>query len=206
MRHRKANSHLAAKLSLTVFCVTLALAAGSLPPGYTQAPEKRKLNVRTFNRMPLKVREVRNLQKEENWFRDLEIAVENISNKPIYFISLIIEFPNIPAPPPETMPDGTTSASSATGFRLTYGEDRLMNVRELAAPGDTHLKPGETYVFTIPEARVVGLEYMKKENNLSPQALDKIEIRFDIISLGDGTGYIGGQRMLYSKKKGSNRI
>jgi hypothetical protein len=156
--------------------------------------------------MPVRVKQVRNLHKEEGWFRDLEIEVENISRTPIYFISIIIEFPDIQATPPSARTDGSSPARSVTGFRLTFGADRLMNLRELPTPDDAHLKPGETYVFTIPQARVLGLESMLEERNLPPQATGKIDIEFDIISLGDGTGYIGGQRMLYSKKKDSDEL
>ena len=202
MNHQKIAASLIPKLLLLTLCLALALITGNFEPGLTQSPkEERKLNVHTFNRMPLKVKEVRNLQKEEDWFRDLEIEVQNISNRPIYFISLGIEFPDIPAAPPETRADGSTPSRSVTGFGLTYGADRLMDVRELAGPDDIPLKPGETYVFKIPKARVLGFESMNREKNLPPQAWNKIDIEFDIISLGDGTGYIGGQRMLYSKKK-----
>lgn len=206
MKRRASHSRHIAEFFLFALCLAFALTAGDFRPALTQAPEKRKLKIHTFNRMPLKVKQVKNLQREDDgWFRDLEIEVQNISNKPIYFISLIIEFPDIPAPPPEPRADGSTPSRSTTGFRMTYGVDRLMNVRELAAPGDPHLKPGETYVFKIPDSRVPGLEYLRREKNLPPEAADKIDIEFDIISLGDGTGYVGGQRMLYAKKKSSDR-
>jgi hypothetical protein len=37
--------------------------------------------------------------------------------------------------------------------------------------------------------------------NLPPETWNRVELSFDIISLGDGTGYEGGRRMLYSQKK-----
>src|SRR5437764_10501428 len=98
MNHQKVAASLIPKFFLLALCLALALIAGNFKPGLTQSPkEERKLNVHTFNRMPLKVKEVRNLQKEEDWFRDLEIEVKNISDKPIYFIYLIIKFPDIEA-------------------------------------------------------------------------------------------------------------
>src|SRR5438045_8160746 len=189
MNHHKVSASFITKSSLFALCVASALIAGNFKPGLTQSPkEERKLNVHTFTRMPLKVKEVRNLQKEEDWFRDLEIEVQNISKQPIYFISLGIEFPDIESPPPETRADGSTPSRSVTGFGLTYGADRLMDVRELAGPDDIPLKPGETYVFTIPKARVLGFESMNRERNLPPKAWNKIDIEFDTISFGDGTG------------------
>jgi hypothetical protein len=203
MKKQKVKTTLIFKSFLFASCLVLMLATGNFKSGLTQTPkEERKLKVQTFNRMPLKVKEVRNLHKEDdNWFRDLEIEVENISNKPIYYISLGIEFPDVPAPPPETRADGSTPTSVTTGFSVSYGPARLHVVSRLAEPDDVPLKPGETYVFKIPNSRVLGFESMNRERNLSPQMWNKIEIEFNVISLGDGTGYEGGQRMLYSKKK-----
>src|SRR5437764_5585071 len=202
MNHQKVAASLIPKFFLLALCLALALITGNFKSGLTQLPkEERKLNVHTFNRMPLKVKEVRNLQKEEDWFRDLEIEVQNISKQPIYFISLGIEFPDIESPPPETRADGSTPSRSVTGFGLTYGEDRLMDVRELAGPDDIPLKPGEKYVFTIPKVRVLGFESMNRERNLSPKAWNKSDIEIDTISFGDATGLIGGQRKVYYEKK-----
>jgi hypothetical protein len=75
-----------------------------------------------------------------------------------------------------------------------------MDVKQLAGPNDIPLKPGETYVFKVPKSRIMGFESMNMQMNLPPEAWNKIEIKFDIISLGDGTGWEAGQRMLYSKK------
>lgn len=203
MKHQKLNASLTLKLVLFTLCSVLILVTGNFESGLTQTPkQERTLKVHTFNRMPLKVKEIRNLQKEdENWFRDLEIEVENISNKPIYYISLVIEFPDVPAPPPEPSADGSTPTRATTGFSVSYGPEGLHVVSRLAEPNDIPLKPGETYVFKIPKSRVLGFESMNRTRNLSPQMWNKIEIEFNVISLGDGTGYTGGQRMLYSKKK-----
>src|SRR5436309_3230250 len=114
MNHRKVAASLIPKFFLLALCLALALITGNFKPGLTQSPEEsqsqkeRKINLHTFNRMPLAIKEVRNLQKEEDWFRDLEIEVQNISKQPIYFIDLTIEFPDVEAPPPETRADGST--------------------------------------------------------------------------------------------------
>ncbi|HEV2708165.1 MAG TPA: hypothetical protein VGV59_19775 [Pyrinomonadaceae bacterium] len=202
MKRRTATASIILKSFLTLSVLTLVLMTGNFEVGLTQSEKKeREIKTRTFHGMPLKVKEIRNLQKEEDWFRDLEIEVENISDKPIYFISLIIEFPDIEAPPPQVGPNGITPSRSITGFGIRFGSRRLIDVKNLATPDDIFLKPGETYVFKIPESRVQGLESMKRARNLPPQALNKIDIEFNTISFGDGTGYIAGQRRVYPKKK-----
>jgi hypothetical protein len=203
MKHRKLNAAPVVKLLLFAMCLALVVGGGAFRSGFTQAREERKIKVRTFTRMPLEVKEIRHLQ-EENWIRDLEIEVKNISRHPIYFISLTLGFPDVPAEPPQPRPDGVIASSSETGFSVYYGALRLLDVMQLAGSDDIPIKPGETYVFKIPEARVLGYESMNRTMNLSPEAWDKIELSFDTISLGDGTGYIGGRRELGSKKKSSD--
>jgi hypothetical protein len=199
MSKRTFNLSLIAKYFLVAVCVALPLMAGNLKTASTQSGRERKFAVHTFTRMPLRVKEVRNLQKEEDWFRDLEIEIQNISKNPIYFISMTIEFPDIKLPA-EVTREGNTGMRTEVGFRLTYGAQRLSDVREVAAPGDAYLKPGETYVFKMPTSRVQGLASMLRTYDLAPEATDKIYILFDTISLGDGTGYAGGQRVLFKKK------
>lgn len=159
----------------------------SAPPPPAQ---ERKIEVKTFKGLPLAVHEVRNLQKGEDWFRDLEIEVKNISDQPIYFISISIQFPDIPPP--------DNSEDSRTGFSLEYGRLELGGLWRLARPDDVPIKPGETYVFTIPEGYATGFEQMKKSWYMPSGATNRLILWFSTISFGDGTGFtakgIGGKR------------
>lgn len=203
MKRRKVNASPAVKLLLFASCVALVLGSGAFGPGHTQSRGERKVKVHTFTRMPLEVKEIRNLQKEGNWLRDLEIEVKNISRQPIYFISLGLEFPDVPAAPPQPRPDGSIASRSVTGFSMYYGDLRLMNLERLAGPDDIPIKPGETCVLKVLEGWVIGYDSMNRTMNLPPEAWNRIELEFNTISLGDGTGYSGGRRMLNSKKKSS---
>ena len=147
--------------------------------------QERKYEVRTFRNMPVAVHEVRNLQKGEDWLRDMEIVIKNISDKPIYYIRFNILFPDIS--PPVGSPE-----NSKVGFTLTYGPSRLGLLWNLAGSEDIPIKPGESYAFTIPEGYATGFEHMKKIWSLQPEQTNKIKIRFQTISFGDGTGFEGG--------------
>lgn len=201
MKRPDAKASKVVNLLLLTLILSIVASIGVFRSAYTQSGNERKANVHAFTRMPLAVKEIRNLQKEGNFLRDLEIEVKNVSRSPIYFISVLIEFPDMPAPRPTPRPDNGFVPAATTGFTVTYGAERLMDTTQLAGPDDVPLKPGETYVFKIPEARVVGFEYMNREMNLTPQAWKRIEVSFNVISLGDGTGYEGGRRMLHSKKR-----
>lgn len=147
--------------------------------------QERRYEVKSFRNMPIAVKEIRNLQKAEDWLHDMEIVVKNISDKPIYYINLTILFPDIPPP-------AGSQENSKTGFTLAYGRPELGLIWNLAGPEDVAIKPGETYVFTIPEYYVTGFEYMKKDQNIRPEQTNNIKIRVNTISFGDGTGFTGG--------------
>jgi hypothetical protein len=202
MKHQKFHPSPVAKLFIFTSCLTLTLGVSAFKSGFTQSQEERKVNVHTYNRMPVIVKEIRNLNRKETWFRDLEIEVKNVSRQPIYFISLGLEFPNIPAfTAPQPLPDGNMPTKGTTGFSVDYGAPRLSDLRVLAGPDDVPIKPGGSHVFKIPEAKVIGIEWMNQNMNLPPDAWKQIELSFDLISFGDGTGFMGSRRELYSKKK-----
>ena len=188
---------------LNVLSLLFILSLGStifLSPARSPS-QGRKYQVKGFKDMPVEIRDVRNLQKAEHWFRDLEIEVKNISDKPIYFMALTIEFPDIPVP--ADAPEG-----SKTGYPLRYGNVELGDLSKLAGPKDVPIKSGETYVFKIPSGFAVGLENMKKRMNLQPEATNKIDIQVEAISFGDGTGFEGsglGGLKDYRNKTSSDR-
>jgi hypothetical protein len=164
-------------------------------------PPERVAKIREFKDAPVVIKEVRNLQKGEGWFKDLEVEVQNVSDKPVYFVSVLVEFPGIQAPPAERRADGGVPARSASGLSLRYGDFRLVNLQELAGQQDLPLNPGDTYVLKVPEARAEGLEHMKRRMNLPPEATQRIELEVNTVSFGDGTGYYGGKKVAYPRKK-----
>ena len=167
--------------------------------------KERELVTHTFKDMPVEFKEVRNLQsRNEGWFRDLEIEVRNVSDKPIYFMEVSIDFPNVIAPTPTPHPETMYIPRGVIRFGITYGAERLINVHELAGPDDVPIKPGETYVLKVPESMVMGFDYIKKEKkNLPPKAWNKVELWLHIVNFGDGTGFAGGQKVSYSEKVGA---
>ncbi|MCP9495132.1 MAG: hypothetical protein MSG64_11850 [Pyrinomonadaceae bacterium MAG19_C2-C3] len=150
--------------------------------------EKRKLKHRLFDGIPITIKKIKNVDSEEDdWFRTLEIEVENTSDKPIYFLTISFEFLDIPA-----------EGGDVTGFIDRYGSSRLNDVAQIATDEDLPvIKPGETSTFTIFKVWGDGLESIKKRRSLPKEAADNIEIWFGVISFGDGTGFIGGEKRDY---------
>jgi hypothetical protein len=121
------------------------------------------------------LREVRHLDSE-NWYNDLEIEFKNISSKRIYYVVGYLDFPDVPV-----------AAGGIYGIPLLFGADKNMNYHSIADPDDPYIKPGEPLVFTIAESLRQGL---KTEYEKSPDLMRKLELRLNLISFGDGTGFV----------------
>ena len=138
-----------------------------------------KLRACLGQQMPLTITAVRNLQSAD-WWRELEVDVKNTSDKPVYFIRLIIGLP-------DTAPDQNSEVKLGLyGASLYYGRHELHNIYSPAEPRDTPLKPGETFIFRVPETSYVGF-------SRQPETLTKrLKFYFETINFGDNTGIVGG--------------
>ncbi len=136
--------------------------------------EKRTLKTQEFKDMPLKVHVVRNLDSD-TWHQDLQIEVKNIGTKPIYSILAYLLFPEHKAP-----------GNRDTGIILRFGERKYIDIRAIGDPQDPHLNPGDTYVFTtLPQYR----KGIKIQHEKAADEFKRLELHFDLISFGDGTGF-----------------
>lgn len=167
--------------SLLITILLLVSEAPLRPPPY----QERKLKEKTFARMPVRVLEVKNLQSE-TWPNDLEIQIKNVSTKPIYFLNIVIEFPDDPAP------------NGSSGIVLKYGKIENMDIAIVAQPEDEHLEPGEKALITIAPIYRKGLMAKQVSN---PENFMKMELSFSIISFGDGTGFSASEFLGLRKKK-----
>lgn len=149
---------------------------------------KRKLRLKSFGKkMPVIITSVKNLDAdEETWMRDLEIEVKNVSRKPIYILSLRVEFPDVKV---------SDDPRIKTGFGIFYDNrsPHLRTIKDIASPSDDSIKPGETYTFKIPEGRVLGYRNAKRRDASRAEKSKNIHVRLYHISFGDGTGFIGKQ-------------
>jgi hypothetical protein len=125
------------------------------------------------SRQPLAVTAVRNLQGEQ-WWRELEVEVKNVSDKPIYYIRFGVSLPE------------TSVGGGKLGVMLRYGRPELIHLENRAGPEDALLRPGETHVFRIP--RSVQRTFSGREE----WETRKVLLRVDTVSFGDGTGVIMG--------------
>ena len=163
---------------LIVFGSMIILVTGVLVLTAAQSEnQERKFKTKEFVDMPLRVRKVINLQSD-TWPNDLEIEIENVSSKPIYFINAVLEFPDDPAP------------NGSSGIKFKFGKLENMDIARIAEPDDEHVDPGKTLVLTVSQIYRKGLTARQQK---APRNFKKLDFRFEIISFGDGTGYEGSQ-------------
>ena len=130
--------------------------------------------------IPIKV-ELNNLDKEP-LLRNLEVKVTNIGMKPIYFLELVVDLPKTISP-----------GGNPIIFTLVYGRMEFINLDEKVQPDDVPLRPGESYVFKIPENQVGAFEKIEPGWNYSHSDIKLVYLWLAHLSFGDGTAFTGAQ-------------
>ena len=146
--------------------------------------EEREIEDKIPKHLPIKVKikkEKESAVKDlgnEKCMRDFELEVNNAGNKPIYFLYIVVEMPEIRAP------NGTIIS-----FPLVYGRTELGSIESKAEPDDIPIKPGETIVLNAHDGNVRGWDLFRRDHN-KPQP-KKLALRFVMLTFGDGTGFEG---------------
>src|SRR5205085_9952560 len=163
-------------LSLILLASFLVLCCDGVVTSAAQSSQKeeREFEDRTPQHLPIKLK-VKNLDKvkdlqNENWVEDLEIEVENKSDKPIYFLYFGID-----------MPDVRAEDNNVMGFSLSYGRDDLIDFTARLQSDDVPIKPGETCILKIAEAWQQGWRNFTKRRGISNAAVKKVRIIFQLL-------------------------
>jgi hypothetical protein len=181
--------------------VSLLATIFGIMSGSAQTPEKegREVVDKIPKHLPIKIKikkekeeKVKDL-KNEDWIGDLEVEVTNTGTKPIYFLQIVLDLPDVFAP------NGVNIA-----VRLEYGRGELIALDEPLRPDDVPIKPGEVAVLTAPAVRVGNWKRARAKGTLTNPK--KIEFFFQLINFGDGMGFGGttGVPLPDIKERGAN--
>lgn len=141
--------------------------------------EERELEDKLPKHLPIKVRIRPEKEKafkdidNDNWARDLEVEVRNTGTRPIYYLVLIVDMPEL------------KFGESNMIYSLRFGEKKFMNFASGAKPEDLSLKPGETCILDT-RTPLDWNEYSRDMNWPRPK---QFVLKFQEISFGDGTGF-----------------
>jgi hypothetical protein len=162
-------------------------------PSLAQNDEKREIEDKIPKHLPLKVKlkqekedKIKNFKNDE-WLFDFELEVTNTSDKPIYFLSIYLLFP-------EFVVNGGTK-----GIPLRYGRMDFLKSATRPLPEDVPIKPGETYTFKIPDQDLQAWANRKAAGVArNPR---KLRFIFSHLSFGDGIGFGGTTGPPYPNKQ-----
>ena len=146
-----------------------------------QSTKRKAIVARSATNTAVAVVDVRNLD-DQNWLEHLELEVKNISRKPIYYLEVLLIFPDAQL----TEIDGVPRTLV---MPLMYGRYDLTKEGNFATSDDRPIKPGESHIFTIPELYRSGLETRLAAGIVPESAVKRLGIRIDSVSFGDGTGF-----------------
>ncbi|MGB9182041.1 MAG: hypothetical protein WCB68_22625 [Pyrinomonadaceae bacterium] len=174
------------KLILTFFLALLfvpsSVAAQSAQDD-ARAPawDKRQFVIAVSRNVPVEVKLLKEESFEDmsnvNWARDLEIKVKNTGSKPIYFIYVTLEMPEV------------FFFNTQYAIQLHYGRADLVRLTAPTKPDDIPIQPGGSTIFTIPKSSLEMYEMNREQEHLA----NPRTVRFvmNLINFGDGTGLAG---------------
>jgi hypothetical protein len=174
---------------------TFALIKTTISTTAQSSQAKRQLDNRVPGHLPIKVKikkeKEENFQdlKNERWIRDFELEVRNTGERPIYALSVAWMLEEV------KMPNG-----NPYGAIFRYGRSEFItNPGETPKPEDIPIQPGETHLFKLSAKSVEGWESWARDNKLPPPK--SIQIIFDWVSFGDGTGWEGPGGKAFNRRK-----
>ena len=128
----------------------------------------------------------------KGWARELELEVKNTGTKPIHYLYVILDMPDV------LLEDGVPLS-----FRVSYGKSSLSEASPPLRPDETPIPPGESVTLKIQEKRWKAYEMIREEKERADPRRVRLELQ--ILEYGDGTGFesIKGVPLLPQPKKSS---
>lgn len=175
------------RLSSLLSLVTISLLFPSLV--IAQGAQERNVRKVKAPNEPVKITKLKvkgasrsfgqNFIDDDDWLRDLTLKIKNISNKPIVYLEISIDFPRPEKQPPDQSPPFQSS--------LGYGYYSVLNS---PLPLDTPrpLMPNESAELKLTDANYDSLMATLKHLNY-PAVLKEIELTISTVIFNDDTGW-----------------
>jgi hypothetical protein len=184
--------------ALMFFSMLIALSRTFSSSSFTRAlaktQQERLIEDKIPKHVPIKIKFKAEKEKEfkdlgnKEWQSNFAVEVTNTSDKPIYYLDIWLTYPEIKSENNRTI-----------GVPLRYGRMDFVDFDIRPIPTDVPLKPGETFIFTIPEQDQIGWRAHKRIFK-APDPV-RFELSLTQLSFGDGTGFIGSDAKPYPYKR-----
>lgn len=185
---------------ITLLCAMLVLAFGfaahtarpSQEGQVSSADDERRFSVEIPERLPIKVKlkSEKSFKEVENkkWLRELEIEVKNTGTKPIYYVALSIDLPDVYVGGP------------LLTIGMQYGRKDLFYPETPVEPGDVPIMPGGSITIRPSAQSTKAFEYHRDELKEWDDP-KRVECGMLAITFGDGTGHWGRNGTLPPPKR-----
>lgn len=143
-----------------------------------------EINQPTWPKGILELVEVKNLNSA-TFPKKFQLVVKNVSTKPIYYLQIIVVFPE----------SKRFFEGRAGGFTLRYGNTRLNSAKSLAEPEDVPLNPGETCELGLDDDQPENFfKHLTPEvrSELMTSGIARLKLFAQHVNFGDGTGNLAG--------------
>jgi hypothetical protein len=184
-------------LTATFLLLLVAVCGFSYSRAQSDEKEEREVVDKIPKHLPIKVKvkkpEKLKDAKNEEWLGELEVEVTNTGTKPIYFLDIYLDLPDVFAP------NGLNIA-----FHLSYGRGKLISFSEPVLRDDVPIHPGGVVVLKVNENPVEAWRLRRaRGERTNPK---KINFFFQQINFGDGTGFVGtdGGSIPDTRERGAN--
>lgn len=176
---------------LSLVAVFGFVTSGAHPQTITPARNEREFKNSIPEHLPIKVKvkgekSFKDL-KNKHWLRELEVEVKNTGSKPIYYVQLLLDLPDV-------LVDGYPLA-----INLHYGRTELIYPETPVESGDMPILPGESITLKAEAQTVKGYEYHRDELRERDDP-KRIVCNVTAIKFGDGTGLWGRDGKLVPPK------
>lgn len=164
-------------ITISAFLLSLCLTGVPVQSERTMMIQESRLKTNVFKEVA-RFEKIENLQSA-TFPDDFQIQFKNVSDKPIYHISVEVIISN-----------GTHYLGSPFGFRLIYGRSSLIDGSS-KLDTDIAIQPGKYGILKVDESAKYVRGYLNKKlgEALAKEFLSKIELIPQIINFGDGTGW-----------------
>jgi hypothetical protein len=158
-------------------------------------PQERLLENQIPKHLPIKVKLKKEKEKafkdakNDKWGRDLELEVKNTGTKPIYYLVLLVNLPELRV------------GQSNLVFDLRFGDRKFANFATGTQSGNISLKPGETTILKIRDGNDLDWEDFSRGMQW-PKPI-RFELKFVELSFGDGTGFMSSDGAPWRHPRGA---
>jgi hypothetical protein len=116
--------------------------------------------------------------KNKGWLRELEVEVKNTGSKPIYYVQLLLDLPDV------------FVGGYPLAFSVSYGRRELFYPETPVESGDVPIMPGESATLKAGAHTVKGYEYHRDELRERDDP-KRVVCWVTVIKFGDGTALWG---------------